>query len=226
MKICKANVLKDMIMRLQKIEYGTSKYSMELFYKQYYEIYTLLWRDYYSKNIMFKNLSTFFIIQLLTFIGGEDCILKRTQAYLQFNEHDYFFTIQWWHLHAKLSKCTDKKVLVPFIIQFTPTDAHANLLVVDAKLKKVYRIEPNYGFETKYDTVITNRLEYFASNLGFVYSGFFPSSCQKLWHPGLCLMLSVLKYKFETLTNDQIKSIIVSFFKSEYNRICSKNLKD
>ena len=45
-------------------------------------------------------------------------------------------------------------------------------------------------------------------------------------HPGLCIFLSVIKYTHGIeLTNTQVKEIIISFFKSEYNRLCSKDLK-
>jgi hypothetical protein len=227
--ICHPGVIKKMLMNLQKMEYSSNE-SINLFYKQYELIYLTLWKEYYIKQNFFQDPSSFFIVQLLKFLKVDDCILEKTFASMIFEEYTYSdIIIKPWILLERLSTCN--KILIPFIIQFSPTDAHANLLIIDVPTKKVYRVEPNVGFESyekKYNVSIDNRLTHFATNLlGYTYAGYLPSSCQRMWHPGLCIFLSVIKYIYgKSLTNDQIKNTIVSFFKSEYNQICSKALKD
>ena len=129
--------------------------------------------------------------------------------------------------YGSLEKVNCRKVLAPFIIVFMES-VHANLLIFDKDSKKVWRIEPNYGFESYselYNTAIENRLESFCDDLGYVYSGYFPASCQKMDHPGFCLFISAARYVFGIdLTPELLKEVIVGFFKREYNTICNKNI--
>ena len=217
--ICHPGVIKKMLMNLQKLE------DYNEFFKQYTLIYMLLWKRYYVKHNVFRDPGAFFIVQLLNFLKVDDCI-SSAYASMTFYEHEYSdIIIQTWILVQKLAECP--KVLVPFIITFDDETSHANLLIFDNK--QIYRVEPNAGFESyekKYNTAITNRLEHFAQKIGYTYNGYLPSACQRMWHPGLCIFLSVLKYTVGiSLTQDQVKKTIVEFFKSEYNRICFKSLK-
>ena len=229
--LCHQGVVKKMLMNLQKMSYSdiSSKKEIELFYKQFSMIFLLLWKEYYSTQNIFWDPNSFILIQLLSFLKIDDCIIKNTFATMNFYRYGYTsINIDKDNFYKKIQKCgTSKKVLIPFIINFMDS-SHANLLVLDESTKKAYRIEPNYGFEgyiKLYDTAITNRLESFFKDLGYSYSGFLPSSCEKKYHPGFCAFISIARYFYGiTFTNEKLKNVIVSFIKSEYNQYCSKKL--
>ena len=241
-KVCHPGIIKKMLMNLQKLEYTdtSSREKLIEFGKQYNLIYEIFWTEYYLQNELYKNAYVFFTVQLLKFLNVDDCILNKAYVRIQFTKYAYDLVVMIHWLYIKLEKCKGKKVLVPLILEFDESEesetieskyrsAHANLLIFDTNTKKVYRVEPNVGFsifENKYNTAITNKLEILSKKFGFEYAGYFPSSCKKMGHPGLCMFLSVLKYTNGIeLTNTQVKEIIVSFFKSEYNRLCFKQLK-
>jgi hypothetical protein len=227
-KICHPGFIKKMIMNLQKLEYteNSSKETKQEFFEQYELIYQIFWTDYYAVNERWINENIFFILQLLSYLGFNDCILDRGTAQLTFEKYDYYLQFSYHILDQKINECQGKKVIVPFIMNFNG-EAHANLLIADTVTKKIYRVEPNYGFPfKKHETAIENRLEHLAKMYNYTYGGYLPSSCKKTDHPGLCIFIAVLLYTHGIrLTNDQIKETIIGFFKSEYNRLCGKNLK-
>lgn len=226
-KVCHPGFIKKMLMNLQKLEYTdtSSKEARAEFGKQYELIYTVFWNNYYMINENWINPSSFFIFQLLSFLGYDDCIMKHGISQLSFEPYEYHLIFSYHILRNLMESCQGKKIIVPFILNFNG-QAHANLLIVDTVKKKLFRVEPNYGYPfKKYETAIENRLQSLASTFDLTYEGYLPSSCKKTDHPGLCVFISVLLYTHGIkLTNSQIKEVIVGFFKSEYNRLCGKQL--
>jgi hypothetical protein len=161
-------------------------------------------------------------------MGVSDCIVETTFATMNFNRYNYTPIYMDNEIFREQQHgCKTDKILVAFIINFMES-SHANLLVFDKSIKKVFRIEPNYGFQEYnrlYNTAIENRLERFSEELGYIYSGYLPSSCQRMWHPGFCSFISVARYIHGLqLDAKMLQKIIVDFLKHEYNRICDKNL--
>ena len=78
--LCHQGVVKKMLMNLQKLNYSdnSSKKEIDLFYKQFNMIYLLLWKEYYSTQNIFWDANSFILIQLLSFLKIDDCIIKNT----------------------------------------------------------------------------------------------------------------------------------------------------
>jgi len=226
--MCHPGVIKKLIFNLNKMRYTdhSTLEEHEQFYKQYRIIYDIFYKYWIDEPLDWTP-DTRILFRLFDTLKPPDaCISRSVQINLSITTNGVIFDFEPNEILEEIGKCDKRYILFDFgIINYNnKNDNHANLIVFDKKLKNAYRIEPNYGFGGNYDHLIDPNLTTGCKSINYSYKGFLPSSCKRIYHMGFCVILSIVKYIHHEITNELLRKVIVNFFKSEYNRVCKKEL--
>jgi hypothetical protein len=158
----------DKIKQLKDVERAQREINLEQFLDKKYKSPLKVW-ELYTANPIFTNIGYYYVLQK----HNNDCIIitplnlmdlekkdKAIKLYIRLNNLTDSVEIKFPILEANLEderdyfeavkKCKDNFVALPISIKMsgTKTSGHANMIIINKKLKKAYRFEP-HGSQTR-----------------------------------------------------------------------------